>query len=89
MVWAEDWITTCFELQTGHAPQPGERDAIHRAMELLRQPGSERTLTDFVSQVQAEPVRAALNYYTLEGALGDCSTRRRIRWPLAASSPSR
>src|SRR6185312_8595889 len=71
VVWAEDWIATCFELQTGHAPQPGERDAIHRAMELLRQPGSERTLTHFVSQVQAEPVRAALNYYTLEGTLGE------------------
>jgi type IV secretion system protein TrbE len=70
LAWAEDWIATCFELQTRRSPQPGERDAIHRAMTLLRQEGSERTLTHFVSQVQDEGIRAALRYYTLEGALG-------------------
>jgi len=70
LAWAEDWIATCFELQTKRPPQPGERDAIHRAMMLLRQPDSERTLTHFVSQVQDETIRAALRYYTLEGALG-------------------
>jgi type IV secretion/conjugal transfer VirB4 family ATPase len=70
LAWAEDWIATCFELQTRRLPQPGERDAIHRAMTLLRQDGSERTMTHFVSQVQDETIRAALRYYTLEGALG-------------------
>jgi type IV secretion system protein VirB4 len=70
VAWAEDWIATCFELQTGHAPQPAERDAIHRAMGLLRAEGSERTLTHFVAQVQDETIRAALRPYTLEGALG-------------------
>jgi len=70
LAWAEDWIAVCFELQTERAPQPGERDAIHRAMMLLRQEDSERTLTHFVSQVQDETIRAALRYYTLEGALG-------------------
>ena len=70
LAWAEDWIATCFELQTGRSPQPGERDAIHRAMTLLRQEDSERTMTHFVSQVQDETIRAALRYYTLEGALG-------------------
>ena len=38
LAWAEDWIAACFELQTKRAPHPGERDAIHRAMTLLRQP---------------------------------------------------
>ena len=70
LAWAEDWIAACFELQTRRPPQPGERDAIHRAMLLLRQAGSERTMTHFVSQVQDETIRAALRYYTLEGALG-------------------
>jgi type IV secretion system protein VirB4 len=70
LAWAEDWIATCFELQTRRPPQPGERDAIHRAMMLLRQAGSERTMTHFVSQVQDETIRAALRTYTLEGALG-------------------
>ena len=70
LAWAEDWIAACFELQTTRPPQPGERDAIHRAMMLLRQADSERTMTHFVSQVQDETIRAALRYYTLEGALG-------------------
>ncbi len=70
MVWAEDWIAACFELQTQRLPFPHERDAIHRAMTLLRQPGSERTMTHFVSQVQDEAIRDALRYYTLEGTLG-------------------
>ncbi len=70
LAWAEDWIAVCFELQTRRPPQPGERDAIHRAMTLLRQAGSERTLTHFVAQVQDETIRAALRTYTLEGALG-------------------
>jgi type IV secretion system protein VirB4 len=70
VAWAEDWIATCFELQTRQAPSPAERDAIHRAMMLLRQEDSERTLTHFVAQVQDENIRAALRYYTLEGTLG-------------------
>ena len=70
MAWAEDWVATCFELQAGRPPAPGEREAIHRAMALLRTEGSERTLTHFVAQVQNETIRAALRYYTLEGTLG-------------------
>ena len=70
MAWAEDWIAICFELQTGKAPSPVERDSIHKAMTLLRAEGSERTLTHFVAQVQDETIRAALRYYTLEGTLG-------------------
>jgi type IV secretion system protein TrbE len=70
LAWAEDWIATCFELQTKRAPSPQERDVIHKAMTLLRQDGSERTLTHFVAQVQDETIRTALRYYSLEGTLG-------------------
>jgi type IV secretion system protein TrbE len=70
VAWAEDWIATCFELQTGKAPNPDQRDAIHRAMVLLR--GDDlRSLTHFVALVQDESVRSALRYYTLDGALGE------------------
>jgi type IV secretion system protein TrbE len=69
VAWAEDWIATCFELQTGRAPLPREREAIHRAMVLLRA-ANDRTLTHFVAQVQDESIRSALRYYTLEGTLG-------------------
>ncbi|MGR3715266.1 MAG: VirB4 family type IV secretion/conjugal transfer ATPase [Thermohalobaculum sp.] len=69
LAWAEDWVATCFELQSGRAPTPGERDAMHRAMLLLRT-ANDRTLTHYVAQVQDETVRSALRYYTLEGTLG-------------------
>jgi len=69
MAWAEDWIATCFELQAGRPPVPREREAIHRAMLLLRS-ANDRTLTHFVAQVQDESIRSALRYYTLEGTLG-------------------
>ena len=72
LAWAEDWIASCLQLQTGQPPSPEQRDAIHRAMLLLQAdtaPGA-RTLTHFVATVQDNDVRAALRYYTLEGALG-------------------
>jgi type IV secretion system protein VirB4 len=69
LAWAEDWVATCFELQSGRGPTPGERDAMHRAMLLLRT-ANDRTLTHYVAQVQDETVRSALRYYTLEGTLG-------------------
>lgn len=69
IAWAEDWIGTCFELQTGRLPSPEQRDAIHRAMLLLKSSAA-RTLTHFVALLADEEVRAALRYYTLEGALG-------------------
>lgn len=70
--WAEDWIGLLFELQMGRPPDPGHRDAIHRAMLLLQAdaaPGA-RTLTNFWSQVQDNQVRDAIQYYTLKGSLG-------------------
>jgi type IV secretion/conjugal transfer VirB4 family ATPase len=69
LAWAEDWIAGCFALQAGRPPVPSEREAIHRAMLLLRSANG-RTLTHFVAQVQDETIRSALRYYTLEGALG-------------------
>ena len=72
LVWAEDWIASCFVLQVGRVPNPNEREAIHRAMVLLQGdavPGA-RTLTHFVATVQDETVRGAMHYYTLGGGLG-------------------
>lgn len=72
LAWAEDWIASCFELQEGSPPTPGQRDAIHRAMLLLqadKAPGA-RSMTHFVTTLQDEEIRGALRTYTLEGALG-------------------
>lgn len=69
LAWAQEWIAVCFELQAGRPPVPGEREAIHRAMLLLRD-SDRRTLTDFVATVQSDSVRDALRHYTLEGPAG-------------------
>ena len=72
MAWAEEWIAACYQLQTGLAPNPHQREAIHKAMMLHRDASKpeHRSLTDFISTLQDEALRSALNYYTLDGVLG-------------------
>ena len=70
-LWAEEWIATCFELQTRKQPSPHQKAEVHRAMNLLREsPRNFRSLTDYVSTVQDGEVRAALSHYTLNGSMG-------------------
>lgn len=71
MLWAEEWAAICFELQAGKPPSPHQKGEIHRAMSLLREaPREFRSLTDFVTTVQDDEIRAALNHYTISGAMG-------------------
>ncbi len=72
MTWAEEWVATCFQLQTQRPPSPREREAIHKAIKLLRDDKGphERSLTDFILTVQDEDVRSALRHYTIGGSLG-------------------
>lgn len=71
VLWAEEWIATCFELQTKVAPNPAQKAAIHRAMVLLRDADKGfRSLTDFVTTCQDPDVKAALNHYTISGSMG-------------------
>jgi len=71
MLWAEEWAAICFELQAGKPPSPHQKGEIHRAMTLLREaPREFRSLTDFVTTVQDDEIRAALNHYTISGAMG-------------------
>lgn len=69
--WAEDWIATLYELQSGAHPVPRQKQEIHRAISLMRQAeGGGRTLTDFLATVQDTDIRAALSAYTIDGPLG-------------------
>jgi type IV secretion system protein VirB4 len=68
--WAEEWIETCVHLQSGQPCSPGQRAEIHRALQLLAQPGAARSLTDFAATVQNNAIRQALAPYTLNGAYG-------------------
>ncbi|MEX8139970.1 transporter [Acinetobacter baumannii] len=70
-LWAEEWIATCYELQTGQAPTGTQKKEITRAMTLLADaPREFRSMTDFVANVQFKEIRDALNHYTLNGAMG-------------------
>ena len=71
--WAEGWVATCVELQTGVAPTPRQKEEIHRAVRLLRTQGTSdvgRSMTDFASTVQDATIRQALAPYTIDGQLG-------------------
>lgn len=72
MVWAEEWIATCYQLQTQKAPRPDQIEKIHSTMLSLRRekrPG-ERSLTDFCLSIQDTEIRSALAHYTIDGQMG-------------------
>ena len=72
IVFAEDWIEACFQLQQGTPPTPRQKEEIHRAVKLMQETkdGQGRSLTNFVTTVQDKDIRAALGTYTIEGSLG-------------------
>lgn len=72
MMWAEEWVANCYELQTGQPPTPTQRQEIHRAMVLQRDASASeyRSLSEFTTTVQDKALRDALNYYTVAGSLG-------------------
>lgn len=68
--WAEDWISTLFELQ-GIQITPSHRNEIHRALSAIRDNESDRTLTSFSIAIQDKELKDALQEYTTAGGLGD------------------
>jgi type IV secretion system protein VirB4 len=70
LAFAGDWIESAYTLQAGSAPSPQQKYEIHRALLLLAQAPSHRSLTDFVTTVQDANIRAALAPYTIDGPLG-------------------
>jgi type IV secretion system protein VirB4 len=71
ILWAEEWVAICFELQAQKPPNPHQKGEIHRAMLLLAAaPKEYRSLTDFVTTVQDDEIRAALSHYTISGPMG-------------------
>ncbi|GEJ56651.1 transporter [Anaeromyxobacter diazotrophicus] len=67
--WAEEWIASAYELRAQRRPTPQQAQEVHRAVRLMRE-SPHRSLTDFVTTVQDEDLRAALAHYTVDGALG-------------------
>ena len=64
--WAQDWVETCFELQTKQAPSIQQKEKIRNAIELLSKAGRDnRSITDLCATLQDIEVRSALNAYTI------------------------
>lgn len=71
VVWAKEWIGTCYELQKGEPLSPNQKNEVHLAISSLKdKPKKFRTLTDFNNTVQDDDVRAAIQHYTNRGAMG-------------------
>jgi type IV secretion system protein TrbE len=68
--WAEEWLSTCFELQSGQPATPRQKEEIHRAIRIMRSHPEGRSLTDFITTIQNADIRSALAHYTIDGPLG-------------------
>lgn len=70
LVWANEWIGTLYQLQTGQPlASRHQRDAVHVALlQIAQEP--DRTLTHFQALVQDQAVRDAIQPYTLSGPFG-------------------
>ena len=70
-LWAEEWIEACYELQTGKAFAPSQRNEVRAALMIMKdRPADSRSLTHFVSTVQDQPTKDAMEHYTVNGSMG-------------------
>lgn len=67
--WAEEWLASLYELQSGQPPTPRQKEELHRAV-LLTKDSVGRSLTDFSATVQDQDLRSAFAHYTISGQLG-------------------
>ena len=70
--WAADWLESMIELQ-GVSVTPRDRTDLFDAIVALGKStaqASHRTLTNFVTVLQSQPLRDALRYYTIAGSAG-------------------
>jgi len=71
--WAAEWLESLSELN-GLTITPALRKEIYRAVVQLSEQTEwqdQRTMTDYLTVVQDQDIRSALEYYTLRGAAGD------------------
>lgn len=69
LAWAQDWLETCFKLQTGKALSPAQRGLVRNALVKLAH-STTRSVSEFTLEVQDAEVREALEFYTLKGPGG-------------------
>lgn len=69
LLWAAEFISTCYELRANKPATDGQMTEIHLALKRLQE-GSLRSLFDFRMAVQDAEVRSAIGFYTVEGPAG-------------------
>ena len=67
--WAEDWIISLLKLQNVKI-KAEHRNAIHDAMSSLRKSEAKKTISNFMTSLQDKELKAALKFYSIDGALG-------------------
>jgi type IV secretion/conjugal transfer VirB4 family ATPase len=68
--WGQEWLETVLRMQKVEIG-PGERNTIHRALQQLASaPRERRTLTELEANLQDEKLKAGLQPYVIDGALG-------------------
>jgi type IV secretion system protein VirB4 len=68
--WGQEWIETVLRMQQVEVG-PAERHTIHRALQQLASaPRERRTLTELEANLQDEKLKAGLQPYVIDGALG-------------------
>lgn len=69
--WACEWIEVMLESQQISLTPAIRRDIRQSLIQLQHHPIEKRTLTDFQCTIQNQIIKQALQYYTLEGAMGN------------------
>ncbi len=68
--WGQEWVETVLRMQQVEVG-PAERHTIHRALQQLASaPRERRTLTELEANLQDEKLKAGLQPYVIDGALG-------------------
>ncbi|MBQ7262426.1 MAG: hypothetical protein IJR14_01785 [Synergistaceae bacterium] len=73
MAWAAEWLEMLVEMASPGLVTPGRRILLNDALKALAASTScaaERTLTEYITSVQDEEIKAALGFYSLEQSGG-------------------
>lgn len=69
--WAASWIETCYELQTERKLTTSQRHLVLDALRRMSDADKEtRSLSEFIHEVQDDPIKEAMRHYAKGGALG-------------------
>jgi type IV secretion system protein VirB4 len=70
-LWAQDWVETCYSLQTGKSFVPGQKKEVANAISLLSNTSKqERSLDHFLLKLQDRETADAMAHYASDKGMG-------------------